>query len=154
MAGKLPLNRVLGAMDRKQKGFYDSLTDEEKKAFSAFLMNRYASSVKGDSALQEWWLIATNKRVNTNFFDLSKHPKLQWLLLTTASPGMGTAYHEWIPHKKKDAVNNKILKTLKKLYPFAKQDELELMASINTKADIKTHLENMGYDKKEIKEMI
>ena len=154
MAGKLPLNRVLGAMDRKQKGFYDSLTDEEKKAFSAFLMNRYASSVKGDSALQEWWLIATNKRVNTNFFDLSKHPKLQWLLLTTASPGMGTVYHEWIPHKKKDAVNNKILKTLKKLYPFAKQDELELMASINTKADIKTHLENMGYDKKEIKEMI
>ena len=154
MAGKIPLNRVLGAMDRKQKGFYDSLTDEEKKAFSAFLMNRYASSVKGDSALQEWWLIATNKRVNTNFFDLSKHPKLQWLLLTTASPGMGTAYHEWIPHKKKDAVNNKILKTLKKLYPFAKQDELELMASINTKADIKTHLENMGYDKKEIKEML
>ena len=154
MAGKLPLNRVLGAMDRKQKGFYDSLTDEEKKAFSAFLMNRYASSVKGNSALQESWLIATNKRVNTNFFDLAKHPKLQWLLLTTASPGMGTAYHEWIPHKKKDAVNNKILKTLKTLYPFAKQDELELMASINTKADIKTHLENMGYDKKEIKEML
>jgi len=154
MATKLPLNRVLGAMDRKQKDFYDSLTDEEKKAFSAFLMNRYASSVKGNPALQEWWLIATNKRVNTNFFDLAKHPKLQWLLLTTASPGMGTAYHEWIPHKKKDAVNNKIQKTLKTLYPFAKQDELELMASINTKADIKTHLENMGYDKKEIKEML
>ena len=57
-------------------------------------------------------------------------------------------------HKKKDAVNNKILKTLKTLYPFAKQDELELMASINTKADIKAHLENMGYDKKEIKEML
>jgi hypothetical protein len=154
MAGKLPLNRVLGAMDRKQKGFYDSLTDEEKKAFSAFLMNRYASSVKGNSSLQEWWLIATNKRVNTNFFDLAKHPKLQWLLLTTASPGMGTAYHEWIPHKKKDAVNNKILKTLKTLYPFAKQDELELMATVNTKADIKEHLESMGYDKKEIKEML
>jgi len=154
MATKLPLNRVLGAMDRKQKDFYDSLTDEEKKAFSAFLMNRYASSVKGNPALQEWWLIATNKRVNTNFFDLAKHPKLQWLLLTTASPGMGTAFHEWIPHKKKDAVNNKVLKTLKTLYPFAKEDELELMATINTTSDIKTHLENMGYDKKEIKELV
>lgn len=154
MATKLPLNRVLGAMDRKQKDFYDSLTDEEKKAFSAFLMNRYASSVKGNPALQEWWLIATNKRVNTNFFDLAKHPKLQWLLLTTASPGMGTAFHEWIPYKKKDAVNNKVLKTLKTLYPFAKEDELELMATINTTSDIKTHLENMGYDKKEIKELV
>ena len=73
MANKLPLNKVLGAMDRKHKGFFDTLSDEEKKAFSPFLMNRYASSVKGESALQEWWLIATNKRVNTNFFDLTKH---------------------------------------------------------------------------------
>ena len=50
--------------------------------------------------------------------------------------------------KKKDAVNNKILKTPKHYIRPAKQDELELMASINTKADIKAHLENMGYDKK------
>ena len=34
-------------------------------------------------------------------FDLAKQLKLQWLLLTTASPGMGTAYHEWIPTKRK-----------------------------------------------------
>ena len=54
MASKLPLNKVLGAMDRKDKKFYDNLSDEEKKAFSAFLMNRYASSVRGESALQEW----------------------------------------------------------------------------------------------------
>jgi len=155
MANKLPLNRVLGAMDRKQKDFYDTLSDEEKKAFSAFLMNRYASSVKGAQALQEWWLIATNKRVNTNFFDLTKHPKLQWLLLTTASPGMGTAFHAWIPGgKKKNAVNNKILKTLKTLYPFAKEDELELMASMNTKADVKKYLISLGYDDKQIKEML
>ena len=31
-------------MDRKQKGFYDSLTDEEKKAL-VLPMNRYASKV-------------------------------------------------------------------------------------------------------------
>ena len=154
MAGKLPLNRVLGAMDRKQKGFYDSLSDEEIQAFIAILMNRYASSIKGKSALQEWWLIATNKRVNIHFFDLAKHPKLQGLLLTTASPGMGTAFHEWIPHKKKDAVNNKVLKCLKTLYPFAKQDELELMSSINSKADIKQYLKNLGYEDKQIKELL
>lgn len=155
MANKLPLNKVLGAMDRKHKGFFDTLSDEEKKAFSPFLMNRYASSVKGDSALQEWWLIATNKRVNTNFFDLTKHPKLQWLLMTTASPGLGTAYHEWIAGgKKKNAVNNKILKTLKVLYPSAKEDELELLASLNTKKDVKAHLIDLGYDDKQIKEML
>jgi hypothetical protein len=155
MAGKLPLNKVLGAMDRKQRDFYDSLTDEEKKAFSAFLMNRYASSVKGESALQEWWLIATNKRVNTHFFDLAKHPKLQWLLLTTASPGMGTAFHEWIGHKKKGTSNNnKIGKALKHLYPNSKPDEIEMLTMLNNVADVKKHLEELGYDDKQIKDLI
>ena len=154
MAGKLPLNRVLGAMDRKQKGFYDSLSDEEKKAFSAFLMNRYASSIKGKSALQEWWLIATNKRVNTHFFDLAKHPKLQWLLLTTASPGMGTAFHEWIPGGKKKVSKNKIEKAIKLLYPNAKSDEIEMLSAVNTKKEIVKYLEDLGYDDKQIKELL
>ena len=48
MAGKLPLNRVLGAMDPNKKVFMIPLTDEEKKAFSVLPMNRYASSVKGN----------------------------------------------------------------------------------------------------------
>lgn len=154
MAGKLPLNKILGAMDRKDKKFYDNLTDEEKKAFSPFLMNRYASSVKGESALQEWWLIATNKRVNTHFFDLSKHPKLQWLLLTSASPGMGTAFHEWIPNKKKGTSKNKITKAIKHLYPNAKSDEIEALEQLNTKAEIKDYLENLGYDDKQLKELL
>lgn len=154
MAGKLPLNKVLGAMDRKQRDFYDKLTDEEKKAFSAFLMNRYASSVKGEHALQEWWLIATNKRVNTHFFDLAKHPKLQWLLLTTASPGMGTAFHEWIGHKKKGTSKNKIGKALKHLYPNAKPDEIEMLQTLNNVADVKHQLEELGYDDKQIKELL
>ena len=154
MAGKLPLNRVLGAMDRKQRDFYDKLTAEEKKAFSAFLMNRYASSVKGEPALQEWWLLATNKRVNTHFFDLSKHPKLQWLLLTTASPGMGTAFHEWIGHKKKGAGNSKISKALNHLYPNAKVDEIEMLKILNEVSDVKKYLEDLGYDEKQIKELL
>lgn len=154
MAGKLPLNKVLSAMDRKDKKFYDNLSDEERKAFSAFLMNRYASSVKGDSALQEWWLIATNKRVNTHFFELAKHPKLQWLLLTTASPGMGTAFHEWIPGGKKKTSKNKTEKAIKRLYPNAKPDEIEMLSAINTKKEIKEYLENLGYDDKQIKELL
>lgn len=154
MAGKLPLNKVLGAMDRKDRKFYDTLTDEEKKAFSPFLMNRYASSVKGVSDLQEWWLIATNKRVNTHFFDLSKHPKLQWLLLTSASPGMGTAFHEWIANKKKTAGKNKIGKALNHLYPNAKPDEIEVLEKLNTSKDVKEHLIELGYDDKQVKDLL
>ena len=157
MATQIPLTKILQAIDMKDKGFYDRLSEEEKKAFNPFVLTRYASNSDGSPELCEWWLRATNIRVNKNYFDLYKHPKLQWLSLTTASPGMGTTFHRWIPHKKKDTKNtasNKILKTLRILYPAAKEDEIELLASINTKAEIKAHLKDLGYDDKQIKEML
>jgi len=72
----LPLNKVLPALDKKDRKFWDRLSDEEKKAFSPFLYNRYASSVKADTLLQTWYLRSTNERTNKNFFDVSstKHP--------------------------------------------------------------------------------
>ena len=93
----------------------------------------------------------SNKQKSKHKLLIAKH-QTTMVVINTASPRV-LHNHEWIPTKERCS-NNKILKTLKKLYPFAKQDELELMASINTKADIKAHLENMGYDKKEIKEML
>ena len=38
MGMSLPLNKVLPAIDKKDRGFWDRLSDEEKKAFSAFLI--------------------------------------------------------------------------------------------------------------------
>ena len=150
----LPLNKVLPALDKKDRKFWDRLTDEEKKAFSPFLYNRYASSVKADKLLQNWYLRSTNERTNKNFFDVStsKHPKLHWLLLTTVSPGMGQKFHEWIPHKKKDkASKTGFDKLIRKMYPNMKEDEVQLLASIVTKKELKEQLVELGWDDKQIK---
>ena len=40
MAGKLPIKQSTWCYGSKQKGFYDPLTDEEKKAFSVLPMNQ------------------------------------------------------------------------------------------------------------------
>ena len=142
----------MAQLDTKNRGFYDELTDEERKKFATYLMLRYAASVDGSADLQEWYLRATNERVNLNFFDLGKHPKLQWLLCTTVSPDMGRQRHYWQASKKKDgASNSKSVKFLTKLYPYMKQDEIELLVEINDVKELKALARSMGMPDNEIK---
>lgn len=138
----------MAQFDRKNRDFYDELTDEERKKFSNFLMIRYGSSVNGSKELQEFYLVATNERLNKHFFAINRHPKLQWLCATTVSPDMGTMRHNWIAPKKKEAGASGIKKQLAELYPNMKDDELELMSRLNTKKDIDAYLKNAG---KEVK---
>lgn len=144
MTDKLSINNEMAVFDRKDRKFYDNLTDEERKKFSNFLMIRYGSSVQGGRDLQEFYLIATNERLNKHFFNINKHPKLQWLCATTVSPGMGTQRHQWIAPKKKEPGASGIKKRLAEIYPTLKDDELELMAKINTKKDLDDYLKRAG----------
>jgi hypothetical protein len=89
MSDKLNIANEMRCLDSKDRNFYDSLTDEERKKFSNFLMIRWSSSIQGSSELQEYYLIACNERLNKHFFDINKHPKLQWLCATSISPWYG-----------------------------------------------------------------
>ena len=138
----------MAQFDRKNRAFYDELTADEKKKFSNFLMIRYGSSVQGSRDLQEFYLISTNERLNKHFFSINRHPKLQWLSATTVSPGMGSQRHQWIAPKKKEPGAGSIKKQLAELYPHLKDDELDLMAKINTKKDIDAYLKQLGQEAK------
>lgn len=155
MSDKLSIKSELSAFDRKDRSFYDDLTDEEKKKFSPYLMLRYGSCVEGSADFQTWYLCATNERVNRNFFDIStsQHKKLQWLVCTTASPNMGVHRHYWLPTKKSEK-DNKAIKFLTKMYPYAKPDEIELLAKINAKADLKELAREHGWTEEQIKKEI
>jgi hypothetical protein len=146
----LSIQEEMKAFDRKDRNYYDKFTDEERKKFSTYLMLRWGATVSGSEDLQAYYLMATNERVNKNFFDLSKHPKLQWLCCTTVSPGMGKQHHQWIATKKKDG-NNKAHKFLTELHPHLKPDEIELLVKINDKRDIENLAREHGYDDKTIK---
>jgi hypothetical protein len=148
MSDKLSINNEMSVFDRKDRQFYDSLTPEERKKFSNFLMIRYGSSVQGSRDLQEFYLISTNERLNKQFFNINRHPKLQWLCATAVSPGLGTQRHQWIAPKKKEPGASGIRKQLAELYPHLKDDELELMAEINTKKDIDAYLKASGQEVK------
>jgi len=144
---KLSIQNEMAELDRKNREFYDELTDEEKKKFSNYLMIRWGSSVQGSKDLQEFYLISTNERLNKRFFDINRHPRLQWLTATTVSPGMGTHRHQWIAPRKKQAGASAIRKQLAELYPHLKDDELDLLAKITTKKDIDAYLKELGHNK-------
>lgn len=146
----LLIKNEMKGFDRKDRDYYDKLTDEQRKKFSTYLMLRWGSTVTGSSDLQAYYLISTNENVNKNFFELGKHPKLQWLTCTTVSPDMGYQNHYWLSAKKRGG-NNKVYKFLEKMYPDMKSDELDTLVLINDIKDIKLFAKEMGMTDKEIK---
>lgn len=142
----------MSAFDSKKRDFIETLSEEERKEFSSYMMIRWGAAVQGIPELEEYYLVSCNEKLNKNFFDISasKHEKLQWLSATTISPGMGNQYHPWISLKKKES-DSKIVKFLRNFYPTMKDDELELMAQINDKDDLKKLATQHGWTDKDIK---
>ena len=151
---KLSIKSEMAAFDRKNRGFYDSLTDEEKKKFSPFLMIRYGATVTGNPDLQAYYLMSCNENLNKHFFDINttQHKKLQWLMATTVSPGMSNQFHQWLAAKKKEGGgNNKAIKFLRELHPELREDDIRLLSELNTKDDLKEYARALGWDDKRIK---
>jgi hypothetical protein len=148
MSDKLNIANEMRMFDRKVRTFYDDLTAEEKKKFSTYLMIRWGSAVDGSRDLQEFYVIATNERLNKHFFDIGRHPKLQWLLATTVSPDIGTPRHPWIAPRKKEAGLSAKRKALMEIFPHYKDDEIDVMAEITTQKEIDAYYREAGRDKK------
>ena len=148
MSDKLNIANEMRQLDRKNRKFYNELTDEERKKFSTYLMIRWASCIEGSKDLQEFYLISTNERLNKHFFDIGRHPGLQWLCATTVSPDMGTPRHNWISPKKKEAGASSMKKQLAELFPAYKEDEIAVLAKITTKKELDQYIRDHGRDTK------
>jgi len=153
---KLPLKDILAAIDMNAKNVWDDLSDDEQKQVSFYLLNRYVSAIKGKNEDKQLQIFKTNQYYNKHFFTLTKHKKLLWYLLCmTADDKKSIRYHEWIGYKQKG--NNstaKAMKFLEKLYPSRKEDELKLLASINSTKELKQLAEDLGMTKEQIKKQL
>ena len=147
MSDKLNIGNEMRQLDAKNRDFYDELTPEERKKFSTFLMVRWGSAVDGSREIQEYYVQSVNHYLNKHFFTMHRHPKLQWLMATAVSPGMGAMRHNWIAPKKKEAGAGAIKKQLRELYPHFKDDEIDLMAELTDKKEIAQLQRAHGNDK-------
>ena len=149
---KLDIQRELRAVDQKNYDFYSNLTDEERKAFSPYILMRYTASVQlPDRDIQEWYVEMTNEMVNKNHWDLSKdHKALLWKLFAATGTGVN-CYHPYLAAGKKEKAN-KIEKLLAELNPAMKMADIKLMARMMDKKDREELFDKMGFDKKQRKE--
>jgi hypothetical protein len=153
MTEKIELKEKLAAVDYGAKTLWDEITDDQRKALKSefYILNRYISNVKGQSREhQEHFVLTVNEYFNKHWNTLQKHPKLLWSLLCMCShESKKIFYHEWIGFKKKKG-EGKVSKFLAEIYPMRKTDELELLAVMMTKKDVKYLAEQHGYTDKEI----
>lgn len=146
----IPLKDIMAALDKKDREFYDKLSSTQKKAFSAWMMMRYASSVQGKNAAQ--YIFMVNELVNKNFSDISRHPELQWLLMSAVGSGK-VEYHPYVKPPNSRKKKDKITEFLSDLYPHLKNDEIALLIDINSKQQLMQLAEAHGYDDKSIKDI-
>lgn len=146
---QLPIKEVLTAIDKKDRGWYSRLPAEKKKAFSAWMIQRYVSSCQGRNAAH--YLYFTNLFVNDHFMDI-KDTELQWLLLTATGTGK-VEFHPYIKPPNARKKKDKISEFLYSIYPNIKRDEIDLLLTINDKDDLKELAAAHGYDNKQIRDI-
>ena len=147
---QIPLKDVLAAIDKKDRNFYNRLNDDQRKAFSAWMMMRYCSSVQGRDAAN--YIYLTNELVNFQFMEVSKHPELQWLLLSACGTGK-IQFHPYLKPPNAKKKKNKVSEFLYGLYPHSKPEDIELMIKLNTNEELKALAYDYGYDDKTIKDI-
>ena len=133
----LDLFETLLALDKKDYGYYDRLSEEQKKKFVPYMMTHWMSTVKSSPDIQGFYVMSTDGAANKHLFNehVQRHPKLQWLMFCAASLGAGKQFHQWIPHIKigvtslrDNAKVSDIIDYFTKIYPKYNSNEIMEMS--------------------------
>jgi len=133
------LFEALSAIDNKDYGYYDRLTEEQQHKFNPFMLIKWMTYIKGKTEAQQYYVMAANDYANKHLFNevVGKHPKLQWLMLCASSPQLGKQFRQWIPQiservaKLKDnAKYSDIQEYYNKIYPKKHKDAVDEIATL------------------------
>lgn len=131
------LFEALSALDRKDYHYLDKLTEEQQKKFVPYMMTHWMSTVKDNGGVQGYYVMSTEYAANKFLFNehVQKHPKLQWMMLCAASPGLGKKFHQWIPHLSSKVATLKETPKLKdvkeyytKIYSKADSESIQMIS--------------------------
>ena len=145
--GGLSIKAEMSAIDKKNRNWYNDLTDDEKKKVSPWMLMRYASSVKHDVIdFEEHYLEWTNELVNVHFNTLRHHPELQIQLLQVVGIG-SNQFHPWIAPGKRGK-SDKMVELVATKYPYLNDDEINIYLNTLTVKQVKDLKEQLDENKK------
>jgi len=148
---KLNIKEEMRAIDTKDRSWYDSLTDEEKKKLSPWLLMRYTSNCS-DKLFTDHFIEWTNEVVNVHFNKLRKHTQLQFQLLQLVGLGK-SVFHPWIQPGKAQK-KNKLQAWVIENYNHLNDDEVDIIIQNTSKDEWKDKFVEYGMDDKQIKELL
>lgn len=148
---KFNIFELLERLDKKDIEYILRLTDDELKEIQPYVLMRWMSATK-DKNMHLYHSAVVNELVNKNFNVLSKHKKLQLLLLACSGIGI-KQFHQWVkPPKKKSS--SKIDQHLKDIFGILNNDELNIIKSQFDNKSFENFLKEQGYQDKKVKEIL
>ena len=141
MKSKLDIFKLLRSISRGDKDFIDSLTEEELKDFSPYVVNMWLSN---PADLINERTLYTNAMVNPHIFGLAKHKKLLYKLMCI-SQGFGDTRYTF-PKKMAGSTMKSSVDLIMEWYKVRKE-VAELYLKSLVKTDIIEMAEQLGYDK-------
>lgn len=151
---KVSISDTLKAFDKKDRQYYERMTEEQKKEFrnSHFMALRYISSATG-RGMSEHHIFYVNELVNQYFSDMKEHPELRWLLMTVCGTGK-LQNHQFIKMPSTRKKKSKAVELVAEIFPHLKRDELDLYCALNDKSALKELAKQYGYTDEEIKKRL
>ncbi len=136
----LDLKSMLRAVDKRDKEWYNRLSDDDKKLFAPFIAMRYVANVKGDQFFKEHYLEMCNEFVNKHHWTLSKnHKGMLWKLMAMCG-AYEIFFHQYLAAPKKK-VKDKFEQFLLDMNENMKHDDATTLASVMSKSEQKEYRE-------------
>jgi hypothetical protein len=140
--------------DKKRFTWLEEQPEELAKTFSPLVAMKWQSvvfSYNPDEVSDA--ILNVNEFVNQGFWDLAKHPDLQWRLMCAAGTGVQQR-HGWVPLASRKKTMAKVDQVFLNLHPQINDEELALLKSKYDVESFKQLLRDMAMDDKEAKSLV
>ncbi len=144
---KLEIFQVLSELDKKNIKFFDSLDEEQQKAFQPLVVSRWLS---GTYNKQQIFLI--NEIINPLVFKLSKHKGLLYKIMTICTTGR-TQRYVWTKQLPKGSASHPYtIKVIQQSLGYNIKDAKQVMPLLEPDM-IVFEAENMGWQDDELNKL-
>ena len=142
---KVDIFDILDNLNAKNRNYYPSLKDEEKKAIPMPVVMRWLTGTSNPRQI-----VFINELVNPFVFSLSKHPELIMDLMMSCTSGSKVRYRYPKLAKKKASGTPKLVQTIQEYFGYNSKHAEDALGILEDD-DILDYASQLGYQKDDIK---
>lgn len=144
---KVDIFKVLGNINKKDREFYTSLSEEEQKGIHPLVLMRWMSGVKSPRQI-----MFLNEFPNQYVFSLANHKKLLMDLLLVCSPGSWQKYTWTKAKSKKESSTPLLIELVKQSYNYSSSEAMDVLPILDDDTLLEMAMD-FGYQTQELKDV-